>query len=362
MTLSSIHLALSLLALLGIFLFQSTRRNYNFTYLLSRTILYPIIFFTTSLVFRTGGLDVENYFDIYNDPSIMGWDYGFALLTNIIKNIFHLDFSYYLLVLFFIEILFIIKISKKIGVDYLIVLSVYMLHLAIVRDLSQLRIGLAISIILYGLFCSKGFYKILFVLFAGSIHITSIIIIPFFIINYLVEKKECKYLKFATLFFILSPFLMSSLILNFESLNERVAIYINWQADGYGNKVESFSPIIFQALLFFIAVLNFKIVPSNFNRLAVFSFAYSSSIFLAFSDYQIFSSRLSNVAISLYPYTIAISLSYIRRYSNIDIGKLKNSYYKFLLRTLIVFTLILIIFRPGNDLIIDAIVPKISLY
>lgn len=362
MTLSSIHLDLSLLVLLGIFLFQSTRRYYNFIYPLSRALLYPIIFFTTFLVFRTAGLDVENYFDIYNDPSIMGWDYGFALLNKAIKNIFHLDFSYYLLFLFFIEILFIIKISKKIGVDYLIVLSIYMLHLAVVRDLSQLRIGLAIGIILYGLFCLKGFYKILFILLAGSIHITSIIIIPFFIISYLIEKKDNSYLKFASVIFILSPFLISILILNFESLNERIAIYINWQADGYGNKVESFSPILFQVLLLLIALINFKIVPSNFNRIAIFSFVYSSSIFLAFSDYQIFASRLSNVAISLYPYTIAFSLSYIRAFSNIDTRQLKKSCYKFLLRTLIFFTLILIIFRPGNDLIIDAIVPKISFY
>ena len=185
-------------------------------------------------------------------------------------------------------------ISKKFNASYGIVLGILILHLMIVRDFAQLRVGLAINITLYAYFINNRIKYVLYV-FAGTIHFSCLVLAGLLISYKIFMNSKRFYIKCIP--FIGVVVLGSSLSI-LSQLDPRIELYMNYDRAGYGQPVSNFNQ-----LFFVVYFLVFSIISTDVNKsLFIYSFALAFLIFLSFSSVSIFSYRLTNVALSLYPY------------------------------------------------------------
>ena len=203
----------------------------------------------------------------------------------------------------------------------------------IVRDFAQLRVGLAINITLYAYFINNRIKYVLYV-FAGTIHFSCLVLAGLLISYKIFMNSKRFYIKCIP--FIGVVVLGSSLSI-LSQLDPRIELYMNYDRAGYGQPVSNFNQ-----LFFVVYFLVFSIISTDVNKsLFIYSFALAFLIFLSFSSVSIFSYRLTNVALSLYPYFMSRFLNTEKR----GITKL----------ALILSFIGIISMRTGSNVIIEAI-------
>ena len=263
--------------------------------------LSPLLGFVACLLYlkgmsRNGGPDIENYRAIYEGiGKITLLDPGFNFL-NFVGRSLGLPFEVYLFLIGVINLYLIKKISVYFNVNFGVVVTVMIFHLMVVRDFAQLRVGLAINMVLFSYTLKSNLRYILY-LFSGSIHFTALALIGLL--------ESFKFFQYNSKIYKLLPFFGIILLgMNFYLLtfiDPRIEIYLNWDVENYGQSVNNYNQLFFISYLIAISTFNYK----KNNNLFIFSFLFSFVVFVSFSTAAIFSYRLANVCLSLYPYFIA---------------------------------------------------------
>jgi hypothetical protein len=79
----------------------------------------------------------------------------------IAKNFLTFKFSSFILLSSIASLFFIYKVTKNLALNFSVVAVIYISHFGVIRDLAQLRIGLAIALLLYAYFCQKGLLRMI---------------------------------------------------------------------------------------------------------------------------------------------------------------------------------------------------------
>lgn len=123
---------------------------------------FAISFLILFVGFRDScGVDSQNYIDYFNNftDSITNWqgkekqykEFGFYYLSVIIKTIWN-NIDFYFLIIAWATLGIYLKTIKKWSLYPILSLCVYYARFMILREMNQIRAGLAISIILFSLF------------------------------------------------------------------------------------------------------------------------------------------------------------------------------------------------------------------
>lgn len=266
-----------------------------------RNYLSPLIAVYVSILYllgmyRSGGIDVNNYRRAYNNTEIVDiFDPGYQFMMSLSRSV-GLPFEVFLLSIGIINLFLIRYICSKLSVNYGLVLAIFALHLFIVRDFTQLRVSLAINLVMSAYFMTKGYRYIVYIL-GISIHVSALALVGV-LVGYTFYKRSGYILKILP---FLGIILISLNIGSLSFLDPRIDLYINWAREGYGNPVASYKQLIFVFVLLFMALYE-----NNFRmNIFVYSFLFSAVMFLSFSNISIFSFRLTNICMSFYPFFLA---------------------------------------------------------
>lgn len=251
-------------------------------------------------MYRSAGVDIKGYRRLYDYSTVDLFDPGFASLISMGKFI-GINFEGFLLSIGILTAYLYSRVSNFFSVQYGILILVLMLHIFIVRDYAQLRIGLAVALIIFS-YTYNNKFKYFGYLLGASMHFTGLVLIFLLIYYDFIIKNRTSFLRVVFPLFVI--FFVGFFINYLGALDPRIDLYLNWDRDGYGAPVNDFKQPSFIAVLLFIHLYFFR---KSLLDVDIFIFCYLAAIviFVSFSDYSIFSYRLSNVAMSLYPITIA---------------------------------------------------------
>ena len=295
---------------------------------------------------RTGGADMVNYLKTYdNSDTFKIFDPGYMLINNTFKSL-GLPFNALLIFSGFISLFAAHRISMFFNIRFVLLISILFLHIFIVRDFAQFRVGMAISFALIALTSSRKTKLLLY--FVGiSIHFTAL----FFVIAYeaslwaaRLSRQRKRKLFLGLCFAVIFAIGLNVSYLSF--IDPRIDLYLNWDRDGYGRTVNSYSVLVFNILILILALLSKKYWPPRMREL-VYLQMFGIVTFFAFSGASIFAFRLANVTFSLYPVLLLMTLDSLRPY--VPSGRLAMGF------LLSMFTFLLLM-RPGSMRLIELIV------
>lgn len=275
-----------------------------------------VLYFPTALVFlfylivetRSDGVDVSNYRDIFYGLQSSN-DFGYDLLCRILAYSLNFNFSQFLLLLGFVNVVLIYCISKSLRVDFPVVFLVYSMHLAVVRDYAQIRIGLAMLLMFFGIYTIKNIgIRTSVVLLAISFQLTSI----FYLVGHLIYVLY-RDTKIPNWIFLLLPFILlisGSILPLFSILDPRIEIYMGWNAAGFGSAVESYNVLFFYVYIIAMCAwcIRYSHSVADSIREIFFISIGAPFLFIGLSDLSIFAGRLSNIIFSGYPFLVAATL------------------------------------------------------
>jgi hypothetical protein len=257
---------------------------------------------------RQFGVDYDSYLPAFYEDSSQIPDIGFRLLMLLFHSV-GLPFEIMMLFMGVLTLLSLRRVAEYFDISFVLLLVLYFLHLAVVRDFAQLRVGFALTIALLSVTLSGNLNRSMLYLTASSVHITAV----FFIISYeyfkwLVNLQS----KQKRLFFILAAwagiFMMGIFIQVLALFDRRVEIYLNWNEENFGAAAGQFYILLFHIAVLALAYLTRKSWLSNLQtKTLIYLQITGVIIFLSFMNYSIFAFRLSNVVFSLYP-VLLISL------------------------------------------------------
>ena len=257
-------------------------------------------------MYRTDGVDIANYLAFYNGKDQAVFDVGFSTLI-FISNKLGLEFRSFLLIIGLVNLLLLARICKHFDSKFGIVLAIYLLHIAIVRDFSQFRVGFAINLVLFG-YIKKDMSRYGWYLIGATMHFTATVLIGLFISYAFYNKFQNT--RLVKLLPFLGLLVVGSSIQYLAFVDPRIEIYLNWKRPDYGDSVQSYNQLIFVCLLVLIASYINKLRHDIF----LYSFVFALFVSISFLSVAIFSFRLTNVALSLYPFFFAQLLNQTDRF------------------------------------------------
>lgn len=326
----------------------------NFQRLVSGLLVLPLIAAYLIGMHRSAGIDFDTYSVAYDDTGQAIPDLGYTALTWLTRSL-GIGFSTFLLLqgLFTLIVLWVVSEAKR--ADPLVVLVIYLLHLAVVRDMSQSRIGLAVALYLLGQTRQRALPKVLLYICAASVHITVVVVMfVWFYAQFVGRLKPIS--QFVAAYVPLIAFSIGGvLLLNLASgLDPRVEIYLSWDEAAYGAPLESFGALLRSGtvlLIYFAASHRF---PGLKLRSYVLMELAGAAILIGFSRYSIFAARLANVAISMYPIGIGIiALAYRSRLAE----QSKSLRYRGAVQLAVAATMLTLLVRPGSREALVEVVP-----
>lgn len=285
----------------------------NRTYHLDISIALLVCFAYAIAMARQDGIDYVNYIAHYYGGFPEVPDLGYNAIVFIFRA---LDLPFEILAISsgLFSLFALKRASLFFKVNFTYVVTIYFLHLAVVRDFAQFRSGLSIAIVVYALTLPGFKKKWLLYLLAGSVHYSTFA----FIFAY----EFCQVIsKFSGYKKQLAAITVGSLGILFlgkyteliGSIDARVELYQSWEEEGYGLPVGQFSIMAFQLILlaiFFLARRSAYYEP-QFRTLVYLQFL-GIIAFLAFKDTAIISYRVSSAILSLYPVALTYALTSLR--------------------------------------------------
>lgn len=350
---ANLYLGCGLIAAVAVVM-RVTERVSSGQRLLSTALVVPFVIVYLVGMHRIAGTDYENYLAAYTDQGQPIPDLGYTALTGLMREV-GVDFSTFLLLQGIFTLAALWVVSKSKGADPVVVLVVYLLHLAIVRDLSQSRIGLAVAIYLLGQTQRRGLPKILLYVFALSIHITVVVLMLIWAYANLTSRlKPSRQVIVLYLPLLVFAAYGAGLLDIASAVEPRVAIYLSWDEEAYGAPLASFGalwrtiPIVG---VFCLAAARFK--EARLREYIVMELA-GVAILFGFAQFSIFSARLSNVAISMYPIGLGIVAHAYRSRSVIP----RTTPYSLGIKLTVGATLAVLLARPGSFDALLEVVPS----
>ena len=246
---------------------------------------------------RFYNIQTFSLWEILFDYSSVRIEPGFALLTWVL-SIIGLSHVWFFLVVAIISIsiksYFIYRYSVSIYLSFF----VYFSHLYLHVDMIQVRGGMAVAILLFAIqpLAKREFFNFLcIVLFAGSIHFFSLVVLffyPFFSRRYV---DSFFYIKFVVFMSILSLVFDPITILD-SVLGGRLDVfdtYLSW--DRYNYSLGFFNPVFLKQLFVLIVlhyvVVRLRAVSSDFYYGALYLYALSTVWLFVFRDFAILGAR-----------------------------------------------------------------------
>jgi hypothetical protein len=276
-----------------------------------RPYLSGLLFFQISLIYlygtyRFSGADYANYMIAYQTP--FG---GFILEPgiNLINLIFqYLGFSFQATMTFIglVSLYAIIVQARYFSVSVGILAFFYFIHLFIVRDYAQLRVGLGIALFLIAI-CKEGKFKIFLILVSLTMHFTILFLLFIYLSANIFERsrKQVKFLIF--IIFTAVLFLISKGLGSLAFIDPRIEIYLSWNEIGYGASVHSFSQLFFAVFVTMVAFWNYKLYGEY--PFIIWTPLFAVVTFIAFREQAIFAFRLTHIALAFYPIILGIAIT-----------------------------------------------------
>lgn len=351
---ASAYLTCTVLAVASVFL-RLSRPLTDGQRLLSGALLWPLILVYMAGMHRSAGTDFDNYLAAYNETGQAIPDLGYSAITWLAFRT-GLEFPSFLLIqgIFTLATLWFVARVKR--ADGIVVLAFYLMHLAIVRDMSQSRIGMAVAIYLIGNTRERAFPKVLLYVLAASIHITVLALV-------LVSTLSTVGLRWPSArraLFIYAPLAALAMfgvgLLNLLSfVDPRIEFYLSWDDAAYGAPLESFGGLVRSALVIFVYVLASRRFKQLDLRPYIVMEVAAAAILIGFSQFSIFAARLSNVAISMYPIGLGVVACAYQGLAMEHRATVRGAAVK----VAIALTVGALIFRPGSFEALLEVVPTV---
>ncbi|MFL0799722.1 MAG: EpsG family protein [Agarilytica sp.] len=255
---------------------------------------------------RKDGVDIDNYLMAYYDDVTHIPDVGFQYLMLVFKTM-HLPFEAMMLCIACINLYALRRVSTYYSVSFGLVLVIWFLHIAVVRDFAQLRSSVAISVALIGVTSRHGGVRWALYACAFSFHFTATIFIFCFELCSRITRIRGTFLRTAAIAGVSFSILALGYMLPFLGfLDERVEIYLSWQKEGYGAKVSSFGSLLLNFVILAAAICYRRQWQSNEKlRVLFYMQLLGVAVFVGFAGFAIFAFRLSAMVLALYPVLIA---------------------------------------------------------
>lgn len=289
----------SLISKLAVFsILMSVKQKFHFLPTILLVFSIPVYLLGAA---RSDGVDIVIYRKVYENlekNSIV--DPGYKLLAWL-GNYIGMNFEIFMLSIGIYTIFVYWKLSKHFQVSFGILFAVYFLHLAVVRDFSQMRIGLAICVVLNG-FILQNRREYLYYIFAISIHFTAVVLVCVILLEKIIRNSRGSLVIF--LIALIGIFISSSQIENFIFIDERIEVYLSMKNSNYNEPLKNYRQFIFILL---ILLINWFIVDRKISYVGILNVSCITALVVSFSfrDLNIFSSRFTNIAMSFYPIIVA---------------------------------------------------------
>lgn len=202
---------------------------------------------------------------------------------------------------------------KKYSPYFLICILFYFVHHYVLKEMIQIRAGLASAICLYSIrFLSENKYKKFFFVWiiAVTIHLSAVIWgITWFCHRYKMTFKWVNYLViFSLIIGIVCPF--GNLIKLFANgIDERLTAYIAYGDEGYAGTLGIFTNIntLKSMFVFLIISLYYKKLESSSKYFVPIYYAYAAGLswLMIFNDFAIIGARMSSILFSVEPIVIS---------------------------------------------------------
>jgi len=271
----------------------------------------PLILVYLLGMYRAFGVDFENYEAYLGSGRDQIPDIGYKLLMEFAHAI-ELSLSEFFLLQGLFTLGAVYLLARKLGSDFVVTITLYILHAAIVRDFSQSRVALALAIYFVALAQDRRAVYLLLTVMAVSVHIS---LAPL-VLTYHWARTVVGFQR-GQVFFIIAPAaallagvaLMLSML---SALDPRIEIYMNWAQDLYGSPVGSYSTLLLFLLVAAICYRAHQLTGDKESKVFLIMILYAAVTFIAFRDLAIFAFRLSNVVAALYPFAIGRAIFLLR--------------------------------------------------
>lgn len=260
---------------------------------------------------RTDGVDFEVYrqnFEESYEDSIPDW--GFRLLIDGFR-LLHLPFSGLMLLIGMVSILATHRLARAFDLNFALLLLLWFMHMAVVKDFSQTRIGFAVSIAIIGLTSKSVGIRGLAYLLAIGMHLTAaVFVMAYEFCRWTAALRRPLHRGLLLGAMLLTVLAAGRMLAALAFLDPRIDIYLNWEREGYGVPVESYGSLILHGAVILVAWLCRRHWNDDPRFRVMFYLEFLGVVcFIAFSDIAIFAFRLSNVLVSLYPVLLAQCLT-----------------------------------------------------
>lgn len=299
---------------------------------------------------RAEGVDISTYrYAFESDYSIVP-DLGFQAIM-IFFDMLGLPFSAMLLSIGLINLLAVRRLARYYHLDFGLLFIIWFLHLVVVRDFAQFRIGFAVALIIYGLTSRVVFIRWLLYCCASAIHLSSIVLVAVYELCRRIAFLRSGRLRIVALSsLVVAVLLAGSLLPHLAFVDERIELYLQWNDSGYGAAVDSYGLLILN--LFVLTSVAFTRAAQGVGpniRTIIYMQVIGVVVFISLSSAAIFAFRLSNIILTFYPVLLLYSFSSM----HVSFGKRSISTVMSLV-VISTFMLVLLL-RPSSFEIIEAI-------
>lgn len=265
---------------------------------------------------RINNPDYDAYSAIYSDiaqgEDIGSADIGFNVLCKIIALFSHNPVSMFLIVAC-LSTAFNLNSFRRYSSLFLICVLYYFVHFYVLKEMIQIRAGLASAICLYGIryLTAKKYKQFLVVwIIAISIHFSAVV--WFFVLLSLklnLQMKTMKRLFWISLIIGLYSPLGQYIKLYAGGIDERLSAYIAYGNDGYASKLGVFTNLNTLKsiiLLIFVFCWEKKLFSvSVYFKSIIYSYMLGVCWLLLFNDFAIIGARISNILMSVEPILVS---------------------------------------------------------
>jgi hypothetical protein len=264
-----------------------------------------------------------NEFSLTNIKNIHG-EFGYLFLNSIIKT---LGFGerFFFWVVGFLSVSLTLHYYIKKSPYFIISLLIYFSHTFLLRDMIQIRSGLAASVSLYGIkyIEERKLWKFSsIIIIAGLIHSAALILFfAYFIHGFINEKSKRQFFMIGFSLILGLVFTQPILEIIFKSLIPNSSIVINYLVNTqYFRSLGLLNPVLIKNIL--LAVLMIKYTDKYKNKIPYYSSICTLSILsvfwlAAFNNFSIIAARLATFFSIAEPIIIAVLLSGLKKYNKL---------------------------------------------
>lgn len=315
------------------------------------TYIFAIITITyLATMLRRAGVDYGSYLvAYYTNPSTIP-DYGFQWLIYFF-NLLGLPFEAMVFLFGIVTLLSLRRAARYFSVNFILLLLLYFMHLAVVRDFAQLRSGFAMALVVIGLTHTGKFKKGAFYLIASSMHLSST---PFAasyeFCRWITKKRGWQRQWVIMAGAVVGVFVLGSSVQHLDFIDARISIYIRWEQENYGMPVGRYLILYFHLAILGLSLLNRRSWEHNERIRTLFYLQIIGvAVFIAFASTSIFAFRISSAVLTLYPVLFIYSLVHLR--------VRVNGYYVSNVIAAIILIIVAFVFlmRPGTLQILNSV-------